>query len=410
MAMKKKYKATAALAISAVGAAGTWGIAHTGFLAGMVHHGFLAAVIGGMADWFAVTALFRKPLGISYRTEIIIRNRQRIMEAIVDFAAKDLLAVDNVMAFVRQRKISDFLVGFLQRYGESKVLPYAGEIGTMLQSRLSSEAGAAFLAPAISRLVKRDVLKTAARDLLRALDEGDNPRQLLHILAAAGEELLKDTELKALLARHVDVMLREYGEAVTARSFLMNMLGLSGDMLMDKLWDKARLELDSLAKDEAAEAKAVAWLTEKLADLPKNEKAVDLIASLLGRHCSEAKLQGILRDFLDRCLADDLLVKQLQKQAAAFMAAFATREDWQEQADVMLKDWLETELRSHHDVFANMIEERLNRLSDEELVEFTEEKVADDLQMIRINGSVVGSLVGMGLYVVVHVAGQVLSR
>ena len=56
-----------------------------------------------------------------------------------------------------------------------------------------------------------------------------------------------------------------------------------------------------------------------------------------------------------------------------------------------------------------MIEERLSRLSDRELVEFTEEKVADDLQMIRINGSVVGALVGMALYAVVYTAGQVLG-
>ena len=42
-------------------------------------------------------------------------------------------------------------------------------------------------------------------------------------------------------------------------------------------------------------------------------------------------------------------------------------------------------------------------------MEFTEEKVADDLQMIRINGSVVGALTGMALYAVVYTAGQVLG-
>ena len=56
--MKKKYKATAALAVSIAGAAGPTGLAQTGFLGGMVHKGFLAATIGGLADWFAITALF----------------------------------------------------------------------------------------------------------------------------------------------------------------------------------------------------------------------------------------------------------------------------------------------------------------------------------------------------------------
>ena len=48
--MKKKYKATIALAISVAGAAGTAGLAKAGFWGGMLHNGFLAATIGGMAD------------------------------------------------------------------------------------------------------------------------------------------------------------------------------------------------------------------------------------------------------------------------------------------------------------------------------------------------------------------------
>ena len=73
-----------------------------------------------------------------------------------------------------------------------------------------------------------------------------------------------------------------------------------------------------------------------------------------------------------------------------------------------IKGWMAKELEIHHHTITNMIEERLKGLSDEELVEFTEEKVADDLQMIRINGSVVGSLAGMALYIVVYLAAQVI--
>ena len=54
-----------------------------------------------------------------------------------------------------------------------------------------------------------------------------------------------------------------------------------------------------------------------------------------------------------------------------------------------------------------MVEERLNELSDEELVEFTETKVNDDLQMIRINGSVVGCMAGMLLYAAAYIVGMV---
>ena len=71
--------ATMALGISIAGAVVTQPFSAGSFLGGLVHNGFLAATIGGLADWFAVTALFRKPLGISFRTNILVRNRQRIM-------------------------------------------------------------------------------------------------------------------------------------------------------------------------------------------------------------------------------------------------------------------------------------------------------------------------------------------
>ena len=147
--MKKKYKAAIALAISVAGAVGSAGLAKTGFWGGMLHNGFLAATIGGMADWFAVTALFRKPLGISYRTEIIIRNRQRIMQAVVDFAGNDLLGADNVMRFVRQQDTAAFLKDFFAKGGEAMLLPAVDRMALQLQEGLSPEVLARELAPGL---------------------------------------------------------------------------------------------------------------------------------------------------------------------------------------------------------------------------------------------------------------------
>ena len=97
--MKKKYKATVALAISVLGAGATmsWPASY-GFWGGMLHNGFLAATIGGMADWFAVTAIFRKPLGISYKTEIIINVL--IILSVIKNNCKEITKKDNGMASI----------------------------------------------------------------------------------------------------------------------------------------------------------------------------------------------------------------------------------------------------------------------------------------------------------------------
>ena len=113
--MRKKGLATAVLAASAAGAAGFGWLASSagGFLPGLLAHGCLAATIGGLADWFAVTAIFRKPLGISYRTEILRRNRPRIMRALAEFAGSDLLSREHVLESLSKQDFSEMLARYL---------------------------------------------------------------------------------------------------------------------------------------------------------------------------------------------------------------------------------------------------------------------------------------------------------
>ena len=406
--MKKKYKATIALAISVAGAAGTAGLAKAGFWGGMLHNGFLAATIGGMADWFAVTALFRKPLGISYRTEIIIRNRQRIMQAVVDFAGNDLLGADNVMKFVRQQDTAVFMKEFLVKNGEAMLLPAVDRMALQLQQGLSPKVLARELAPGLGDMLGRVQLDRLAADFLAGISRPEGAGHILHILSAA-EELLDDEELRRLLARYADDVLTEYGDASGGRSFLIGLMGMTGERIADMLLEKGRGFLKELAENPAAEERAAAWLGDRLSELAETPAVVDGLVNVLEDLQAQEKLAGMLEQVLAELLAGDRLAGWLHGMAESAMKQFIENSQMQQRADAMLKDWLESELQGHHDVIAGMIEERLSRLSDKELVEFTEEKVADDLQMIRINGSVVGAIAGMALYAVIYAAGQVLG-
>ncbi|MGL6016377.1 MAG: DUF445 family protein, partial [Selenomonadaceae bacterium] len=76
----------------------------------------------------------------------------------------------------------------------------------------------------------------------------------------------------------------------------------------------------------------------------------------------------------------------------------------QRSLDQGFKHLLEDFLQGQQPAILMIIEEKLARFSDEKLVQFVEERIADDLQMIRINGSLVGAFVGMILYVVTFMA------
>ena len=95
-------------------------------------------MIGGLADWFAVTALFRRPLGIRpgkvIRTEIIPQNRERIFAALADMVQNELLSQD-----VLRRKLSawDFSGVLLRILGKQEVQVSVHPLLTNSVSRIS---------------------------------------------------------------------------------------------------------------------------------------------------------------------------------------------------------------------------------------------------------------------------------
>ena len=122
--MSRKTQATLVLCLMAIGFISTYSL--DSFWGNLINHGFLAAVIGGLADWFAVTALFRKPLGfISYRTEILPRNRERIMDEIVIFIGKDLLNPQYIISNLKNYDMAIMVVEYANKLGGRSKLKFA---------------------------------------------------------------------------------------------------------------------------------------------------------------------------------------------------------------------------------------------------------------------------------------------
>lgn len=110
-----------------------------------------------------------------------------------------------------------------------------------------------------------------------------------------------------------------------------------------------------------------------------------------------------LSEWLDKNMKGEspFWLSPLQKFIDTKINEFTVNEIWQAEFDRRVKKFLSDEVSKHHAAIKNLIRERLDDFSDDDLTDFVEKKVSDDLQMIRINGSVVGGLAGMGLYILV---------
>lgn len=407
--MQKKYKATGVLAASVLGAAATslWPI--PGFFGNIIHTGFLAATIGGMADWFAVTAIFRKPLGIPYKTEILIRNRQRIMEALVEFAGQDLLGTGNVMRFVAKQDLAAFLARYIEYQGKETLSALTGDMTGEILKQMNVAQVAHKIAPVIRDMAEDKIIPAVGKEVLLHLTEKEQGELLADTLLTMGTELLANEELKHILQENIGEILKKYEGEGAGRAFIMGLLGLDAAKLTDLLLEKADNWLDSVVQDENKMADFSAKVQHWLTKLTDNQTIQQGLQQQINSVANEELIEQALNKYIAQAAASPKLIEKVGNATSDFLQEFVTNPAWQQKADKAIKEWMASELESNHRAITAIIEERLNSLSDEDLVKFTEEKVADDLQMIRINGSIVGALAGMALSVVVYLAGQVIT-
>ena len=401
--MKKKSMATMALGISIAGAVATQPFSAGSFLGGLVHNGFLAATIGGLADWFAVTALFRKPLGISFRTNILIKNRQRIMQAVVDFAADDLLSAENIMRFVEKNDTSQLMLAYLDASGYKRIITAAENIACESVKAIDTEAVVASLSPVITKLAGNGPSEGLYRQLCENMSSRETAEGIFSILLKIARGLKEDPDLKDMLHSILAKILSDYEGANPGRSFAMTLMKFDADSLMDTVMAKTEELLDSLEEDAGGLKReaAISWLNEALSVFARGPEAAELFEGLKNKVLTAEWLKSRLADNMEQ------ISQWVSDAVADKLDEFKNNRQWQLKADSALKTWIRDGLERHHDVIAAMVDDRLNELSDEELVEFTEAKVNDDLQMIRINGSVVGCMAGMLLYAAAYVAGVV---
>jgi uncharacterized membrane-anchored protein YjiN (DUF445 family) len=395
------------LGLSAAGFLGTFALPG-GFVAGMVHHGFLAATIGGLADWFAVTAIFRRPLGISYRTDILRRNRPRIMEALVTYTSEDLLSTENIMAVLEKQDTAQLLTAyFIHRGGRERVQQVVDEVLLKVVNDLNTEKIAAELAPAIRQGLNSFALENILPDVLQQLAQKKHLERLLVSLTAIGGQVLESPALQQALLEHIRILRESYERDSAGRAFVLASMGLSDEKILNLLVGRIKNRMAKVQQAGLAENSDLQrGLSAMLYSLSQDERLRDLLKDRKDKLLEQVDLTGLIARWLEGNIKGDnpFWLPQMHAYVDRLIDKFIGSAPLQAKFDKAVKEFLRTELVKHHDLIPGLIREHLNGLSDDELVTFVEDKVQDDLQMIRINGSVVGALVGMGLYVLIALA------
>lgn len=370
---------------------------HAGFVGGLISSGCSAGMIGGLADWFAVTALFRRPLGIRsgkvFRTEIIPQNRERIFAALADMVQHELLSQD-----VLRRKLSawDFSGVFIRILGKPEVKLAVGPLLTNLVEDIARHIEQGEFTRIIQGLLQENLgsmnlSQTLAEVAEFSLDHGDVDR-VLTIICSSFNEYVEQPEVKVALMNMMEAALTRYSENNPTRKMVVKFLP-APSVLAHGLQEKVKTALqdgtverwfkDSLLRF-GLELKTKSSLQESL-----NRFFLNILNKSLENAVAKEKIPSVIEHFTG----------DLGNNWDEYLGILERNRSLRSKVDEKVKLFLEKQIGFHHNAIGRLVHEGLDPLTDDKLVELIEDKAGNDLQMIRINGSVVGGLAGMLIYV-----------
>jgi uncharacterized membrane-anchored protein YjiN (DUF445 family) len=369
-----------------------------------------AAMVGAIADWFAVVALFHHPFGLRFipHTAIVPRNKGRIAEGVADFIQNNFLSPEAIVARIAEARPARTLCAWLLKpQNADAVAGYATRLLAYGLTVFDDARIRRFLTEIISTRAKQVDLAGAMAEVLEVLTQNGRHHELLDAALAGLDDLLARPQTRAGIAA-------EIAKQAPLLKTISDWLGL-------KLDERAALKLVELAIAKVAEVRRdrghelrqrfdayVSGFVRRLkADEATRARVHALRDEVLANPALGRYLEGLWGDFRAWLSAD------LQEQASTVrrritqvVGSFANKLD----QDVEVQRWLDEQIlaavptlvREHRAKISRFVEDQINGWQESRLVQELERELGPDLQYIRINGTLVGGLAGLFIAGLAH--------
>ncbi|KVP93266.1 hypothetical protein WL02_04005 [Burkholderia ubonensis] len=369
-----------------------------------------AAMVGALADWFAVVALFRRvPIPfVSRHTEIIPQNKDKIADNLAAFVREKFLGPDALAAQIRQHDPAQKLGAWLGEPANTDALgSYATKLMSFALDMTDDARIQSFVHDAFRALVDKVDLSQSAGAILDTLTKDGRHQALLDDAIGQVTNLLDQPENRAVIAAYIVDWLKSQYPTVE-KILPTNWLGENGAELIANAVNRV---LEQVAADPEHELRqrfdaTVVKLVERLKYDPVFiEKGEEIKRYIRDGDAFNTYLKDLwdqLRAWLkaDLARADSTLHRQaatlggwLGARLAESPALRASLNEHVEKAVYeMAPDFADFLMRHIRDTVRNWDAREMSRQ--------IELNIGKDLQYIRINGTLVGGLIGLGLYLV----------
>lgn len=358
-------------------------------------------MVGALADWFAVTALFRHPLGIPIpHTAIIPRRKDEIGRTLGEFVETEFLRADVVRDKLESTPIAS-------RVGEWLVDPVNSR-------RVAAEAAAAAagVLRALSDDDVRDVIESLAREHLIEPDWGPPlGERLERVVAADAHRPAVDLAVDTIGAwLHAN---RSAFSGLVSRRLPSWVPKIAHRLVDDTVYNEAVAFVDKVRADPDHQARhAIDGYLSRLADNLQNDPVtIGRLEDAKTSVFDSPRVRALAADAWGTAKAGLLTALQdersdLRRRATEALAQIGERlrtdAGLQRRVDTWVTDAVVFVVDRHRHDIASIITDTVERWDAEDTTRKIELMVGRDLQYIRLNGTVIGALAGVAIYTVAH--------
>ena len=367
-----------------------------------------AAMVGALADWFAVVALFRRvPVPfISRHTAIIPRNKDRIGENLGRFVQEKFLDTDSLLALIRRHDPSQMLAQWLNTPGNAdRIGRHLLQVMRGFLDLTDDERIQRFIRRAVHRALDKVDLTQSSALLLDSLTKNNRHQELLDAAVQQLLRLLHKPGTREFIASQIVRWLKRE-HPIKAKMLPTEWLGEHSAEVVANAVDSI---LDEVAINQGHELRlgfdrAVQRLIEKLKTDPEMAERAEVIKSWLKEDESLNRYIGELWQDLRSWLKADLNSEDSRVQERVRLAAlwFGETLAADEALRTSMNQHLEDAARSIAPEFAEFltrhISDTVKSWDAREMSQQIELNIGRDLQFIRINGTLVGGTIGLVLY------------
>jgi uncharacterized membrane-anchored protein YjiN (DUF445 family) len=357
-----------------------------------------AAMVGAIADWFAVTALFRHPLGLPLpHTAIIARNKDRIGENLAKFVETNFLAPEIIATKLER---IDFTIQF------------ARWLGTPERGRQIAQWALDFLPSLLAAIDDEDVRRFIHDNVAQRVREVDTP----FVVGTIADTLLEDDRHQAVVTELLVQLTRLFEE--------------HKPLIRQRVRERTAWIWKKLSIDEKVSDSLIAVVDDALKALSENpehawrrgfdEAIRDFVAQLrtspeylakwealkerfVEHPALKAYLATIWRDVKasierDAAAPHSYIKARIEEAIAGIAKGLLVDDAMRARLNAWLRETMLAVIAAQRHAIARLISDTVHHWDADTVTQKIELEVGRDLQFVRINGTVIGGLVGLVLH------------